>query len=303
MAEEEKKKPEEKERTDAKPTKESSGEEKVEEKTIKQAELGEEKVEAEKKVETSSESKEKATATTPKKETRSITGSTTELEETKVKRAFVDKFRRQNGDNKDSGEKVKQKEALPGSTDEVAEQIYQQIAKSESHEYWTIRLKKKVVLGILGVLILFLWIGVFANYFMQSRGMTLPWQVVDETSQTPEATAAAVIASQNDEGVKIRIRNISGDEEGAVQLAQFLQSRGYAAVEVLEDSETEFDGVAIVVKADGSEIRDDLGPVVKEMYETSSPSAELTQDSDFDAVILYAPAERAAAPSTDQAEE
>jgi hypothetical protein len=234
---------------------------------------------------------------TTKQPAKDITATNDELDEKKVKRAFVDKFRRKKDKNKKEEAKTAVTQTAPTEADEVAEEIYKQIAQNKERDYWTIRIRKKGLLVLLGIALVLVWSVMIGKLVMDQRGISLPWQ---KTDIQEEASTSAELAVAPEQMNKVRIRNIVGDEEGAVQLALFLKSKGFEAVEVIEDKESDFKGVAVVVKPGDEETRAKLEPIVKELYETSSPSAELTDDSDFTAVILYAPNERAATPSAVQ---
>lgn len=232
-----------------------------------------------------------------KQPAKDITASTVdELDERKVKRAFIDKFRR-----KKNVTALPEQTSSPNTTnttsDMVAEQIYSQIAENKERDYWTLRLRKKHALVVLGLLLVVGWALMVINLILTQQGINMPWQQVAQQ----EATGAAQLTVDSQALQKIRIRNIIGDEEGAIALALWLKNNGFKAVEVIDDPESDFKGVAVVVKPGDDLMRKNLETLVGQMYQTSSPSAELTVDSDFSAVILYAPEERPATPSAAQA--
>jgi hypothetical protein len=232
-----------------------------------------------------------------KQPAKDITASSAdELDERKVKRAFIDKFRRKKNATA-SPEQTSTPNTTNTTSDIVAEQIYSQIAENKERDYWTLKFRKKHALVVLGFLLVAGWVFMVANLILTQRGISMPWQQVSE----PVASDSAQLTVDPQALQKIRIRNIIGDEQGAIALALWLKTNGFEAVEVIEDTESDFKGVAVVVKPGDDTTRKDLETLVSQMYQTSSPSAELTVDSDFSAVILYAPEERAATPSAAQA--
>lgn len=248
-------------------------------------------------VPTAAVAEETAKTNSAKQPAKDITASSAdELDERKVKRAFIDKFRRKKNSSP-SPEQTSTPNTTNTTSDVVAEQIYSQIAENKERDYWTLKLRKKHALVVLGLVLVVGWVLMVANLILTQRGISMPWQQVSE----PVASDAAQLTVDPQALEKIRIRNIIGDEQGAIALALWLKNNGFEAVEVIEDTESDFKGVAVVVKPGDDTTRKELETLVSQMYQTSSPSAELTVDSDFSAVILYAPEERAATPSAAQA--
>jgi hypothetical protein len=86
----------------------------------------------------------------------------------------------------------------------------------------------------------------------------------------------------------VRIRNHNVSDEEAEKMQTIFTEEGFAFVEVVPDPESEYDGVTIITKAQGETVRELITGLLADTYSLASPSAELTDDSDFDAVILLA---------------
>lgn len=179
-------------------------------------------------------------------------------------------------------------EVLPKPTEEEAmEQVYKKIVEIKGSDYWIIRLKKKTVLLIAGGLILLMW-GVIGGRWLLHRfpgritiknNMIVIEQPVNPNDLEPTVPKLS--------GPYIRIRNTTLNEAGAATMAQFLKDRGYQRVEVVADKESTVSGVLVVTKTQNEALRRELVAALAQTYHLTSPSAQLTEDSDLDAVIFY----------------
>lgn len=262
------------------PTEDNKG--KLEKDTDKEA--IEKKTSSEEKPNDSDENNEKSTNEKSKIET-----TDSELQEKKVKRAFLDRFRRskKKSDTDDGVEPSYKTEASP---DGVAEELYRNLAEIKGNEYFVFRTKKKTVLIVVGVLVLLMWLVPLSKWAIETYVPQYAFwnpELVEQVKESRVEVAEEVVEEVVEDVFRIRIRNNSQIENAAQDMSDFLMENGFVYVEVVDDPESDYEGVFIVTKPGDDESRSKVEAVLTERYELASPSAELTEDSDFQVVILF----------------
>jgi hypothetical protein len=206
-----------------------------------------------------------------------------DLQEKKVKMAFLERFKLSKKDK--SAEKTPQEiNTQPPSTESVAKELYKQIADIKDEEYITFRFRKKSFLLLLGFLVALMWLYPLGRHGAQQvaeGGIGSLWSKPAESEISQGSTDATY-------PYRVRIRNHNVSDEEAEKMQSLFIEEGFAFVEVVPDPESEYDGVTIITKAQGATVRELITGLLAETYSLASPSAELTDDSDFDAVILLA---------------
>ena len=167
------------------------------------------------------------------------------------------------------------------------------IEVKERNDYWHLKFRKKTVLISGGILILGLWIGWAAQRFINNENRSsLSLKGIFLKVEKTEPTAAPTPVPE----IMIRIRYpLTELATGAAELAESLKSEGYTGVETVWDQESEYQGIFVISKPSELALRDKLEGFLASRFTLASPAAELTADSDFDAVILYAPNSSSAA--------
>ena len=207
-----------------------------------------------------------------------------ELQEKKVKKAFLDKFKfvKKPG----TGAKAESGETTAASADEVAENLYRQLASLKGNDYFVLRIKKKSLLVSLGLLLVLMWVMVVGKQVIEWKKPQWAFWNRDQnqTVQMPSPTPVPTVPPQAI--YRIRVRN-NNDTAGAAQtLADFLKVKGYTNIEVVDDQQSDYVGIMVIVKPSQKDLQQQLTTLLNEQFVLASPSAELTADSDFDAVIL-----------------
>ena len=213
-----------------------------------------------------------------------IAKSDEKIDEKSTKVAFLKQFKGLTVNEKEI-EESKNKTTIETHEEEL-KPAQNKIIEIKNREEWVIRLKKRTLLLGLGVILGAMWLVLIGKWFGSNyggkihfgKGIIVIEQAVDQANITPVPIAA---------GPKIRIRDTIADATGAAELMNQLKQVGFENVEVVEDNTSEFSGVGVVVKVDGAELRLKLEEALKQNYAVTSPSAELTADSDFDAVVFY----------------
>jgi hypothetical protein len=164
--------------------------------------------------------------------------------------------------------------------EELTDELFKRIASVRSSEYFIIKIRKRNVLVLLGIIIASFWILALWKYWQLD-------QIIGQFSPSPEKNLEE--AFTNDENLFLRIRTPTDQLDQAELLQTYLQDNGYPAVDLVGDESLIMQGVSIVVKPGNESIRDQLQQILSAKYSLSSPSAELALDSDFDAVILFSP--------------
>jgi hypothetical protein len=213
-----------------------------------------------------------------------------ELQEKKVKKAFIEKFKLVKKPEDNGG--VSEAEAITEDIRTDEEQIYTNLAKVKASDYVIWRVRKRTILVVCGALVALMWIAILGrmgieNYLPRfaywNPEIREKWALsqIPTPTPTPEASPAARL--------KIRIRDNSEASGSAQILADLLINQGFAKTEVVDDHQSEYVGISVITKTGDQETRPLLESALQAKYTLASPSAELTNDSDFDAVILFAP--------------
>lgn len=166
--------------------------------------------------------------------------------------------------------------------------LARELDQTEKRDYWHLRLKKKTTVLIIGLLILGLWLVLGGRYLMQNHQVpvSLSFKGQDLVAQT----AAPTTEPTQRPAVLIRVRYIKPDlATAAAELAAYLGEKGYPGAETALDEASNYTGIMVVTKTATDPVRAGLEAVLEERYDLASAAAELTADSDFDAVVLYAP--------------
>ncbi|OGV97588.1 hypothetical protein A2W24_06115 [Microgenomates group bacterium RBG_16_45_19] len=158
------------------------------------------------------------------------------------------------------------------------EVIAQHLEVKENHDHWHLKIKKKPVLILGGLLILVMW-GIVAVRQFKLPQVAL---VTETTEVAPSPTPLPEIM------IRVRYRETSLASPAA-ELARYLTDAGYPVIDTVFDENSDYTGIFIVTKAENQPLRTTLAGILAAKYPLASPTAELTSDSDFDAVILYAP--------------
>ena len=205
-------------------------------------------------------------------------------EEKKKKRFGLPKIGRKKGE---AGPKAEMKEAMPDS--EVAflspeHKLAHEIDGKfiEDSDTMVLKIKKSKVIFVAGLLVLLMWIIPLAKGFASLAKSTGLDSKIPFLSSQEEPVEEEII--EEVEGPKIRIRNASGKTEWGEEVANTLIDLGYEKVEIQEENE-EYEGMSLIVKEGDEEVRDMINEALT-AYVLASPSAQLTSDSDFDAVLL-----------------
>jgi hypothetical protein len=213
-----------------------------------------------------------------------------QVPEIKSKKSFFSRFRFSKKAVKEAGGGAVNGEAKEVTPEQTAENIYKQLAEIKSDEYFVWRVKKNSFLVFLGIMIVLMWLVVLLKPVIEKyQPGWVFWNPNLNTQQNQNsltAPAPAIEASPSAR-FKIRVRNNSSTAGAAQDLAERLGKAGYTDVEVVDDQKSEYAGVFIITKPNGTELQKQLSAVLNDAYPLSSPSAELTMDSDFDAVILF----------------
>lgn len=169
---------------------------------------------------------------------------------------------------------------------ELDREINEKIASSEA-DYIAFRVQKKRLLLVLGLLVGMMWVIPFirAVEVLFFDGKPLFGGDQQEEQIPEEAMDAVEEASQSGE-IKIRIRDSSGDDELVARILEQLKSADYDYVEVVDEEDSDRSGIEVVAKAEGVDLRSAVERLLQDNYDLASPSAILSEDSDFDAVIF-----------------
>jgi len=153
----------------------------------------------------------------------------------------------------------------------------------ETSDQVVIKLSKSKLMLLLGILVLVMWavpIARGAQMAIKSMNINVKWNL---NIKLPWQAAPA---AEKAETIKVRIRDVAGVAGKADEVAAVLKEAGYEFVEVQKDTESEADGMQVITKPDDEKIRSGLEAALATKYELASPSAQLTDDSDFDAVVV-----------------
>jgi hypothetical protein len=204
------------------------------------------------------------------------------VEDKPIKPTVESAAKKQKGDKKEAKKLT--------STDDLAEKLYRDIAKTQQKEYLVMRISKRSILFFGGVFLAVMWLRPITNLVMR--------QVYDKpdeavTSQTnniaasPTPTVEVILDERiNDANILIRIRD-NAEAGMASGLRDYLFSKGYKNIELYDDHGSQYTGLGVVVKPNATDLRAELEAIIGEEYQVSSPAAELTEDSQVDAVVLF----------------
>lgn len=210
------------------------------------------------------------------------TEATVEVQEKKVKQAFLDRFKRKQKQKADPhADEGTNKTEL--SAEQTAQAIYKELAQLKGSDYWVFRIRKKTLLLLAGFGIVIMWMAILGGYLVKTyKPEWVFWDIQGETlvEKGPTATPAPEAL------IRIRIRDNHTDPQVSQAITELLHNKGYQQVETVDDHASEYSGIMIVTKREAIELNQLMNSLLKENYTLSSPSAELTEDSDFQVVIL-----------------
>jgi len=167
----------------------------------------------------------------------------------------------------------------------LAKELDEQLIEETRDEYFQIRIKKSVLLLLLGLGIVAMWVvplikgASWLKSQMESKEAQTPTQEVAEENSQPEAETA-------EEAVRVRIKNSSGDQGLGEQIAVTITQAGFEEVELMSDEEAVYEGISVVAKPQAEEIKAQVVEALESEWELASSSATLSQDSDFSVVVL-----------------
>lgn len=174
------------------------------------------------------------------------------------------------------------------SPEELAKIIDEQIQKAQENDFITLKLKKKTALLLMGLILLSAWAYPIYQLAKVGLGENLPF--IDNYLNRDQQTHTEVEQpekDQVDEEVRIRVKLAKdGDLDQAKAIATSLEENGFELVEIFEDQEETYEQSSIVTKKDQGELNSQIFQILSESYSLSSSSAQLSDDSDFQAVIL-----------------
>ncbi len=211
---------------------------------------------------------------------------TGENEEKKVKKAFLEKFKLVKHSDKANGDEAKSTSAEETHSAEVmSETLYKQLNEVNKNQYFIFRIKKRAFILGFGILITLMWVvvGVMSLIEWKAPHMAF-WNRPTQEQVTLQETPSPTLIPPD---IRIRVRNHLNATVSAQAIVTLLADNGYPGAELIDDPESDYQGLVVVTKPEDAELRQELEKILSELYVVSSPSAELTQDSDFSAVILF----------------
>jgi len=167
----------------------------------------------------------------------------------------------------------------------LAKELDEQLIEEASDEYFQIRIKKSVLLLVLGLVIVAMWVvplikgASWLKTQMENKEAQAPTQEVPEENNQPEAETT-------EETVRVRIKNSSGDESLGEQIAVAISQAGFEEVELMSEEEAIYEGISVVAKPQAEETKAQVMEALESEWELASSSATLSQDSDFSVVVL-----------------
>lgn len=185
--------------------------------------------------------------------------------------------------------------ATLASNEELAQKIQAQLLEHSEADYWTIRVRKQSVLLAMGVALLTMWLvpvvthGYNSGWFsgvaqIPGRAMALFERSEPADMGDSDGLTDAVMIEREEIVVRVKYDQ---NQEYAESIAELIETWGYQLIDVIEENEGVLEsGIEIVVKRDQEVVRAIVQADLGQLYRISSASAELTDDSDFDAVII-----------------
>jgi hypothetical protein len=151
-----------------------------------------------------------------------------------------------------------------------------------------IKLKKKKLILIFGILIGFLWLSLIIEEVISNK----PWQqlpaLLNQIKPTPTPSPTPIPTPMT---LKIRIKYSFKDPKNAEALAQKLKLSGFNDVEIIPETQEKYKNLTIVTKASDENLKSNLSDLLDGDFTLASASASisayLTDDSDFRAVLLF----------------
>ena len=177
----------------------------------------------------------------------------------------------------------------------LASKIDEQIFQAKKGDYITLKIPAKLLLAVLGLILILMWsipivksldLITGNNYLELILSKIRPGQSQSEdvdpqekvVQKTPEASQSAVPI--------IRIKHIETTLDSAQEIQTLLKNLGYEETELKLETELSEDN-EIISKPDQDALHQSLAKVLVDTYQISAtPSAQLSADSDFDAVII-----------------
>ena len=176
----------------------------------------------------------------------------------------------------------------------LAQQVDEQMKEAQKGDYIEIKVHKKKLIVFLGFLVILMWIipitKAAQTMLIPEGSFKIPFLNKDSEEETIVEQQNKEVVSEASEsgGLKVRVKYHPEDEQAANLLAGTLKEQGFEYVDVMID-ENITSGISVATKAEGLQKRIELEDWLKQEYEVASTSAELSADSDFDAVILFNP--------------
>ena len=163
----------------------------------------------------------------------------------------------------------------------VAEQL------RENQDYFIFRIRKSLALWIAGLTVVLLWMIPLSSFVKNSFNLSgflnkIKNKESSEQVASPTPSPTPELEKLNTDRIRIKINK---ETEKVASISSLLKDSGYSEVDILE-AEVKEDGINVAVKKGSDELREKLMLILKDEYSAGSSSSELTDDSDFSAVIL-----------------
>ncbi len=160
---------------------------------------------------------------------------------------------------------------------ELESSLNQQIADTEEKSYLTFSMSKKKLFVMSTIVFVMIWVIPGVVYGVP---MVMNWW--ESRNQEEEILSEEEV---QEDVVSVRVKSNAGEEVNAA-LVEVLKSGGYESIEVLEESESEYEyDLAVVTKIGDDVLKQELEALLGQFYDVASASAELSDDSEISALI------------------
>lgn len=170
--------------------------------------------------------------------------------------------------------------------EEVAAEVRRKL--EQEAEYFVFRIRKSWLMLLSGMVLLLVWVFLLTtSWHKDGYDWRTLWLKNDDAQKISEEPTIAENQATPSPSPRIRIKSIEGDIRVDAILG-VLQENGYALVDVEVVDELE-EGVRVAVKTNKSELSAQLIQLLSQAYEASLSATVVTDDSDFEGVILIGP--------------
>lgn len=202
-----------------------------------------------------------------------------------LKRLFKRKSKSDKSEKNNSSKEEKPALSQQEMSAKLAQLIDKQIAENNSGDFYVLRIRKQHFLLLAGLAILIMWmLALVRPDFDSVKGVISKIIPRDATSEM--TTSDPETQQQELKKLQVRIKYIEDQQNQVETVRNALSDLNFEVIDSVVDPTISEIGYHIVVKPDHQDIAASMSAALSDQFTIATDSAQLSADSDFDAVFI-----------------